>query len=63
MAQLLFYTDSVHPSGLTGHRAIAEIAWQLLNETLGLAAEPSAGAAAVRALHPASSPSRPRAGA
>jgi phospholipase/lecithinase/hemolysin len=35
MSQLLFYTDSVHPSGQTGHRAIAEIAWHLLNETLG----------------------------
>ena len=49
MAELLFYTDTVHPSGLTGHRAIAEIAWQLLNETLGWAPGPFTGAPARRA--------------
>ncbi len=34
MQTLLFFHDNIHPNGLTGHKAMAEVAWQLLNDTL-----------------------------
>jgi hypothetical protein len=33
-ASLLFFHDNVHPNGPTGHRALAEIAWQLMEDVL-----------------------------
>ena len=30
----LFFHDGVHPNGLTGHRALGELAWHLLDSTL-----------------------------